>query len=304
MNHIDAHLAEPLHLETLASVAHVSPWHFHRVFAAFTRETLAERVRRRRLEVAAGRLLATPPVPALRVALDVGFGSAAVFTRAFRAHFGVTPTAWRQGAFRDWARERRVKLSKIRQADSNEHQAAIAAFFQDAELWPRGRVERGNSPMQVELKTLSDTRVAYLRHIGPYGGPGIARAWQRFVAWCGEHGLTQPRRRMYGLCLDSPDVTSPEKCRYDACIEVDASFQPQGEIGVETIAGGRYACATFTGTSAEVREGWNQFLSEWLPGSRYQPDDRPAVEIYEPDFAIDEKTGAFPCLLCLPVRPA
>src|SRR6476646_11717671 len=88
VDHIDAHLAEPLDLETLAAVAHFSPWHFHRLFQALTGETLADRVRRRRLETAAARLLATPPQPALRIALDVGFGSAEVFTRAFRAHFG------------------------------------------------------------------------------------------------------------------------------------------------------------------------------------------------------------------------
>jgi len=27
------------------------------------------------------------------------------------------------------------------------------------------------------------------------------------------------------------------------------------------------------------------------------------LEIYEPDFVVDEKTGAFACLLCMPVRP-
>jgi len=83
IDHIDAHLAEPLDLPTLAAVAHFSPWHFHRVFQAVTGETLADRVRRRRLEVAAAKLLASPPATALAIALDVGFGSAEVFTRGF-----------------------------------------------------------------------------------------------------------------------------------------------------------------------------------------------------------------------------
>ena len=89
-DHIDTHMAEPLDLEKLAAVAHFSPWHFHRLFQALTGETLADRVRRRRLEAAAGLLLATPPESALSIALDVGFRSAEVFTRAFRAHFGTT----------------------------------------------------------------------------------------------------------------------------------------------------------------------------------------------------------------------
>ena len=39
--HIEAHLGEPLRLDDLARVAHFSPFHFHRIFAAFTGESLA-----------------------------------------------------------------------------------------------------------------------------------------------------------------------------------------------------------------------------------------------------------------------
>lgn len=156
--------------------------------------------------------------------------------------------------------------------------------------------------MDVELRTLPETRVAYLRHVGPYGGSGIAAAWQRFAAWCAEAGLMQPRRQMYGVCLDDPTITPPEKCRYDCAVEVDASFAARGEIGIETVAGGRYACGRFTGVAAEVRDAWNRLVVGWLPQSGYQPDDRPAIEIYPPDFVVDEKTGAFSCLLCMPVR--
>ena len=88
--------------------------------------------------------------------------------------------------------------------------------------------------MDVQIKTLPDTHVAYLRYIGPYGGSGIAAAWQRFAGWCAEEGLMQPRRQMYGVCLDDPTITPPEKCRYDAAVEVAADFVPRGEIGTET----------------------------------------------------------------------
>ena len=304
MDHIDAHLDETLDLRALAGVAQFSPFHFHRLFQALTGETLAERVRRRRLEVAAGRLLTQSDATALRIALDVGFNSAEAFTRAFRAYFGSTPTAWRGGAFRSWAERHCVALSKIRQGDRKAYQAVMDAFLQDTELWPHGHVPRAKGEkMDVELKTLPDTRVAYLRHVGPYGGSGIAAAWQRFAAWCAQAGLMQPRRRMFGVCLDDPTITPPEKCRYDCAVEVDEAFVARDEIGIETVAGGRYACARFSGVAAEVRDAWNRLVVDWLPKSRYQPDDRCALEIYEPDFVVDEKTGAFPCLLCMPVRP-
>src|SRR3954465_12819694 len=131
MDHIDAHLDETLDLEARAGVARFSPFHFHRVFQALTGETLAERVRRRRLEVAAGRLLTRANATALQIALEVGFNSAEVFTRAFRAYFGVTPSAGRGGPFRSWAERHCVALRKIRQGDRKAYQAVMDAFLQD-----------------------------------------------------------------------------------------------------------------------------------------------------------------------------
>lgn len=302
VDHIDTHLSSPLDLDTLAAVAHFSAFHFHRIFRAMTGETLADWVRRRRLEVAAGRLVTSPGLAASAIAFDVGFASPEVFTRAFRAHFGVTPGAWRRGAHREWAREHQQQLSKIHQAISNEHQELARSFRHDPDLWPAGRVQpTGGNPMEVVIRNLPEQRVAYMRSVGPYGGTGIPRTWQRFAAWCAEQGFMNPRRVMYGISQDNPEVTAPDKCRYDACIEVDASFQPQGEVGVEMVPGGRYACAKFAGTPSEIHTAWGE-LCQWLPDSGYQADDRLAIEVYGTDFVMDEKTGAFTCELCMPVK--
>ena len=43
-------------------------------------------------------------------------------------------------------------------------------------------------------------------------------------------------------------------------------------------------------------------FAEWLPQSGYQPDNNPAVELYDEDFVMDPKTGTFSCWLCVPVR--
>jgi AraC family transcriptional regulator len=306
-DYIDAHLAEPLDIDTLASVAHFSTFHFHRVFKGFAGETLAARVRRRRVEAAARSLLATPDNSATRVAIDVGFASPEVFTRAFRAHFGVTPTAWRKGGWHVWAQARHDTLSKIHQAESKNHQVVLKAILEDVDMWPRGHVTAtGGLPMHVEIKTIPDAHVAYMRHVGPYGSAGIAQMWQRFGAWCREQGLIPPPRVMYGICLDHPGVTPADKLRYDACIEVEAAFKPQGEIGVTNVTGGRYACAAFAGTAADIAGAWGRFMSDWLPGSGWAIDmsdeSRRAIEVYGKDFKMDKDTGVFNCELCVPVR--
>ncbi len=88
--YIQEHLDEALDLEELAPVACFSNYHFHRIFAAMTGETLADHVRRLRLERAAVELRsgAKQVIP---VALDAGYEAHAAFTRAFKAALGVSP---------------------------------------------------------------------------------------------------------------------------------------------------------------------------------------------------------------------
>lgn len=182
VDYIGAHLAGTLDLATLADVAHFSPWHFHRVFQAMAGERLADCVRRHRLEAAAGQ----PPESALSVALDVGFASAEVFSRAFRAHFGMTPTAWRRGGWRGWFESNSAQLRKIHQDVRKANQAAALMFRDAPENWP---MSQPNTPeglaMNVELKTLPAMRLAYMRYTGPYGHPGIGETWYRFGSWFG-----------------------------------------------------------------------------------------------------------------------
>ena len=89
MDYIDSHLAGDIDLAALADVAHFSPFHFHRLFAAWMGATLGDYVRRRRLEVAALQLAGNTRISVLEVALGVGFGSGEAFARAFKLRFGL-----------------------------------------------------------------------------------------------------------------------------------------------------------------------------------------------------------------------
>lgn len=209
-----------------------------------------------------------PTLAALSVALEVGFASAEVFTRGFKAHFGVTPSAWRCGAWRDWAERHETELRKIHQANRKQRQAAPLLFLKDRDIWPAGPVSiREGNTMQVEIRNVPAMGLAYMRQTGPYGDPGITQTWDRFGTWCASHGWTQPRRKMFGISQDDPSITAADKCRYDCCIEVDQAFQPKGEVGVQEFAGGRYPCGPFTGTGATIHDAWMHMYGQWLPQS-------------------------------------
>jgi AraC family transcriptional regulator len=88
------HLAEDTSLATVARRAGWSTFHLHRIFQQQTGETLKQYVLRLRGERGAA-LLASTHHSVAAVARRAGFLSHEVFSRAFRRHYGCTPTAYR-----------------------------------------------------------------------------------------------------------------------------------------------------------------------------------------------------------------
>jgi AraC family transcriptional regulator len=93
--YIREHVDEPLNRQVLAVVACFSVSHFHRIFTAQTGENIASYVRRVRLE-RAGRKLRMGAVDITEVALAAGYDTHAAFGKAFKQHFGLSPSEFRQ----------------------------------------------------------------------------------------------------------------------------------------------------------------------------------------------------------------
>jgi AraC family transcriptional regulator len=277
LEYIDSNLDQELELDTLAAVANFSPFHFHRLFTAWMGETLGDYVRRRRLEIAALRLVAQPRLRVLQVALSVGFGSTEAFARAFKTRFRATPTGWRE--------------SQV----SNRDQ--VKGKLDQAPASPSGNHGR----MKVTIVDRQPTTVAYLRYVGPYGKP-VSDFWMTKVdPWMETNGLYGKPR--YGISHDDPDITAPEKLRYDAAVEVPKNFVGAGDHQMTVIPGGKYAVGKFKGTDKEVGEAWAWLLRDWLPGSGMQLDSRPFFEHYPVDATYDQNTGEFESEICIPVTP-
>jgi AraC family transcriptional regulator len=93
--YIHDHIDEPLTRDVLANVAGFSVPHFHRIFTAQLGENIASYVRRVRLE-RAGRKLRMGAVDITQVALAAGYDTHTAFSRAFKQHFGLNPSQFRQ----------------------------------------------------------------------------------------------------------------------------------------------------------------------------------------------------------------
>lgn len=288
MDYVQAHLDEELTLETLADVAAFSPFHFHRVFSAITGETLSDFIRRIRVERAAISLSMLRETSVLEIALRCGFSSAATFARTFKSHFGMSATAWRDGGARQWRdalrqpRKPGKAIRKPRKASPPPNRQAQA--------------------MPVTIEDLPAYRVAYVRHVGPYGGGGISALWLEFERWIRAHGLRRPGTLTIGIGHDAPSISAADKLRYDCCLVVDTAFKADRAVNMAELPGGKYAILPFKGQPADLSAAWERFWMGWLPGSGYQPEDRPCLEL-RPDFETSATEGHVRCQLCLPVAP-
>jgi len=155
--------------------------------------------------------------------------------------------------------------------------------------------------MKVKVIEREAVKVTYLRHVGPYGQP-LSEFWQRKVyPWMAANDqLGQPR---YGISLDDPTITAPEKCRYDAGVEVRGKIVVPGDSQTRTIPGGQYAVTPFRGTVDQIGQVWDAMLRGWLPSSGLQLDARPFLEYYPADASFNPKTGVFTCDIAIPVAP-
>ena len=280
IDYVQAHLADDLTLERLARVAAFSPFHFHRVFAAITGETLSDFIRRVRLERAAGALISLPETSILDVAFRYGFSSAATFARAFRAHFGVSATQWRSDGGQHWrnSRQRQGVSGKPKrnpsQAKRKNRKATAERFGHHASM---GQEEFA---MRVEIRDIPPYRIAYMRHVGPYGTRGaISALWASLWRWIRSRDLRLAGLLTVGIGHDAPGIVAPDKLRYNAGVIVGRDFKSDRAVNVTDLPGGKYGVARFQGSAAVITDAWEWLYTEWLPASGNQPDDRPRLEL-------------------------
>jgi len=262
IDHVVSHLGEPLRLKEVSRAAMLSPFHFHRVFQALVGVTLAEFVKRLRLERALFMMSHTRRASLTTIALDSGFSSSSDFSRCFRQRFGAPPSTFDIKGWRD--------------AHRAELQAMVPGSVERPHL---ERLPAGHNPdgFRVRIRDLPARTVAYIRVRNPYRGDAVVKATQRLVTWAERNSLAHGQ--WLGYQWDNPEITHLESCQYHTAVEAER-FTPKGEIG-------RFRFPPMVVAQVEVRGGIDLELRAlqwlfgvWLPKSGYVPDDHPCFEAW------------------------
>jgi AraC family transcriptional regulator len=309
LDYISEHLDDKLSLARLSAISCFSPFHFHRIFQGVTGETLNSHVRRVRLERAAALMKASQGKRITDIALETGFGGTAEFSRAFKNHFGHTASSW----------DRHSPLEKSKICKVPE---AIPLYsVEDLESW------RDANQVRVQVSPSGMFRYVYVRVFAPYGGTRLADAYYALLAWLARRKTDTRDVLFIGMSLDDPTVTPAANCRYDLGVAFPNDLGRDGMLGkiirarcrvhAEVAAPGSAECRRGgfsvrdfesqavaairrTGDIGEVGRAWQYLYRVWLPAGKYEPADRPAMEVF---VRIPEEIGwkTFDLQTCIPV---
>lgn len=238
-------------LEELAGAAAFSPFHFHRIYRELTGETPAETLARLRLSQAA-LLLVRGGLPVATVAARCGYGSAAAFTRAFRAAYGIPPAAYRE-------------------------RGGIGAPLPSPSAVPTP-TEEETAMFEVTIRPEPALCLAVRAHRGAYSSMGTT--FDRLSAWAAARGLIGEGTRFIALYHDDPLTVPEAELRSDAGLTVPPGVEGSEGVRVVELPATRCAILVFRGPYAELEPVYTWLYRDWLPMSGEEPADQPPREEY------------------------
>ncbi len=244
-DYIHAHLDEDIDLNLLAEVAHMSPYHWHRIYRSVCGETIAWTVKRLRMTKAVD-LVSRTSLPIEEIAVRTGYPNAQSFSRVFKSTFGMPPGKYREEG-------------SHKQFDTNNQEDPFTMH-------------------PVNIQKLETTRAISLEHKGNYNN--ISHAFETLFGKLAANDLLTPDMQMCGVFYSDPDTVAEEDLRSRACATVESDLDLGAPYEHIDIAGGKYAVLEYTGPYADMFAAYRWFYGTWLPESGFEAANQPCHEVY------------------------
>ncbi|MBP8082642.1 MAG: AraC family transcriptional regulator [Spirochaetes bacterium] len=279
-DYIESNLDSALSLEVLSKHAGLSKFHFHRIFSAFTGETLYGFILRLRIEKAASLLVLNGKKNLTDIAFSCGFNDSATFSRAFKKHFGISASSWKK-----------AENSKIHQDFQNktDYSGSIE------------RLKKKVIPINAELKTIPEMTIAYVRYTGKYKGDAelFHSLFKRILSWAEPRGFALKGMKQVIIYHDSPEITDESKLRLSCGIVVPHGTKPSGIAGILSIPQMKYLVCRFRLKDDEYAEAWHHVFRYSFQERNCRPAEGSCFETYS-EGCFDEKNGLTEVEICVP----
>jgi len=150
--------------------------------------------------------------------------------------------------------------------------------------------------MEMKIETIPPYKIAYIRHIGPYG-TGNVQTMQKLKKWAKANKLLNDNSIILGIAHDNPETTKPENCRYDTCLVIsDNDCAGNEDVCLGSIVGGRYSVFKIRHTAKAVQQAWLTIFPELLKQGCQFDDTRTVLERY----AVEMVDNNY-CEICAPI---
>ncbi|SES90557.1 AraC family transcriptional regulator [Paenibacillus sp. NFR01] len=273
LDYLEANMTEPLRIEEVAKVAHVSPFHFQRMFTMLTGVTVADYVRRRRLTLAAQELALTG-IKVLDAALKYGYDSPESFAKAFRKAHGHSPSD---------ARKPGVRLKAYPRLSFH--------------LSLKGDQEMEYKIVEREAFTVIGKKLEVTTRDGE-NFRKIPQFWNECNADGTSNKLYEIGKNedILGICMDMN--MDKEMLSYWVAVEADADADAKG-FEKALVPASTFAVFTSVGPMPHaIQHVWERIFQEWFPGTGYQHAGTAEFELYPPG---DPQGEDYTCEIWIPV---
>lgn len=252
LDYIDRHLEQDLSTETLSQASYLSPFHFHRQFAAVFGVNLGAYLKAIRFKQAAHLLAYRSDVSITEISMRLSYESSEAFSRGFKQFCQQTPSAFRQSP--DWVllTQQENWLNQIRSIG----------------------MKNSKIDYQVDMIQFPDVAVAKIEH---KGAPQLlGNTIRRFIEWRKEHRVPPSISRTFNLVYSDPESTSNEEYQFDLAAEYNQPVETnsQGVIS-SNIPSGLCARICHQGSDAGLAAAVNYLYGNWLLQSDYELRDFP-----------------------------
>ncbi len=247
LSYIDVHLDEHQDLETLASIANLSKFHFHKIMRAYLDETLGNYINRIRLEKAI-KMLRYSTQAIHEIAYQVGYETISAFNKSFKKRYGCSPSSIRKNQKQVMHQNENITMSEF--------------------------------PLVKTIKTIQAIEVIFQQSKGTIGDKATQENWESLFTRAQQNKVLSSQSKFYGINWDDPEITPLEKIRYDACISVSQDGASPATFSQKTIEGGKYLCVVYKGAYDHLAAVYNQIFREWVIKEDYELRDVPIFEQY------------------------
>ncbi|MCT2408714.1 AraC family transcriptional regulator [Chryseobacterium antibioticum] len=289
IRYIDDNLEADLSLEKIAEIGMYSSFHFHRIFKLITGETLQNYIIRKKIEKSAFYLAVKKDIAMKDIYLDLGFSNHSVFSKTFKKHYGMAPSA-----FRNSAPETFHKILQI-QSKNGQVDTVFSQYIRHVE----NLLNWTKMNLKIEVKELPEMNLASVMSLGI---ANVEPSYNTLIEWAKKrHLFPRENVKMISVYHDSFKVTAADKVRIHACMLLDERLEDQkGVVFSETIDAGKYIVGSGEFTLDDFEKCWvSLFL--WMNEHHYSMKKAFPFEIYHSNFK-EHPEGKMIVDFCIPVH--